>query len=230
VITVRHLAGPADLDACVRMQRETWGDDFSEVTPRSMILVAQKVGGIAAGAFEDGRMLGFVFGLTGIRDGELVHWSDMLAVDPAARDRGIGRQLKAFQREAVLALGVRSMYWTYDPLVARNAHLNLNVLGAEVAEYVPDMYGASNSPLHAGLGTDRFVVRWRLDGTSPPPGTALARIAIPTAIDDVQARSAEEAADWRARTRDAFVGALAKGHRVIGFHRDSAAAYYVIGE
>ena len=44
----------------------------------------------------------------------------------------------------------------------QNAHLNLVRLGATADEYVPDMYGDSKSPLHAGLGTDRLVVRWAL--------------------------------------------------------------------
>ena len=42
-------------------------------------------------------MLGFVFGMTGVQEGRLVHWSDLLAVRPEARDRGIGRRLKLFQ-------------------------------------------------------------------------------------------------------------------------------------
>jgi predicted GNAT superfamily acetyltransferase len=221
VITVRHLAGADALDACVRMQRDTWGAEWGELVPRSMLLVSQKLGGIVAGAFDGdggGPMLGFVFGMTGLVGGEVVHWSDMLAVRGDARDRGIGRALKAFQRDAVLAMGIRTMYWTYDPLVARNAHLNLNVLGAQVVEYVTDMYGASNSPLHTGLGTDRFIVRWCLDGQAPRTfGAVEARIEIPAAIDAVQARSAAEAADWRARTRAAFRRAFDAGLTVSGF-------------
>jgi predicted GNAT superfamily acetyltransferase len=55
------------------------------------------------------------------------------------------------------------MYWTFDPLVSRNAHLNLNRLGARIDSYVPDYYGSdTGSELHSGLGTDRFIVKWRL--------------------------------------------------------------------
>jgi predicted GNAT superfamily acetyltransferase len=121
--------------------------------------------------------------VTGIENGGIVHWSDMLAVDARAQNHGIGRRLKAFQRDAVRALGATRMYWTFDPLVARNAHFNLNRLGAHVAEYVVDMYGAdTGSVLHSGLGTDRFVVVWPLasadgDGSSR-------RTAPPTAWRD----------------------------------------------
>lgn len=163
-IVLRPLETYAEYRACVDLQRATWGADFTECVPAAILMVGQKIGGITAGAFgPDGRLLGFVFGLTGILDGRPVHWSDMLAVRDEARGWGLGRRLKVYQRELLLERGVDVAYWTYDPLVARNAHLNLNRLGAEVLEYVQDMYGADTaSELHSGLGTDRFVVLWRL--------------------------------------------------------------------
>ena len=100
-----------------------------------------------------------MFGITGVQEGQLVHWSHMLAVERAYRDHGLGRRLKECQRELLRELGVDTIYWTFDPLVARNAHLNLNRLGTTVREYVPDMYGDTGSPLHT-FGTDRFVVAW----------------------------------------------------------------------
>ncbi len=129
-----------------------------------MMGIAVKMGGVCLGAFDPGgAMLGFVFGVTGPRDGELAHWSHMLAVHVEARNAGIGRRLKFAQQKALAERGVDTLYWTFDPLVARNAHFNLNRLGATIAEFVPDMYGASDSALHR-LGTDRFITRWSLMG------------------------------------------------------------------
>src|SRR5918992_5085356 len=160
-VDIRPLRTTDELLACVELQRATWGDAFADLVPASILKVSQRVGGIAAGAFDaDGRLLGFVFGLTGIERGRVVHWSDMLAVREDARDLGLGRMLKEYQRDAVHALGATVIYWTYDPLVARNAHLNFNKLGVRVIEYVEEMYGETDSDLHRGLGTDRFVVAW----------------------------------------------------------------------
>jgi predicted GNAT superfamily acetyltransferase len=160
-VEIRPLRTTEELLACVELQRATWGDAFSDFVPPSILKVCQRVGGVAAGAFDQhGRLLGFVFGLTGIEGGHVVHWSDMLAVREDARDLGLGRMLKEYQRDAVRALGGTFIYWTYDPLVARNAHLNFNKLGVRAIEYVEEMYGDSGSDLHRGLGTDRFVVAW----------------------------------------------------------------------
>jgi predicted GNAT superfamily acetyltransferase len=181
-VTIRPVSTLAEYQMCVDLQRETWGPTFTECVPRTVLMIAHKVGGIVSGAFEaNGRMLGFVFGLTGLRQGRAAHWSHMLAVRADAQGLGIGRALKLHQRELLLGMGVDVAYWTYDPLVARNAHLNLNRLGACIEQYVPDMYGHdTQSALHSGLGTDRLVVRWELksphvrqtlaDGVSEPAG------------------------------------------------------------
>jgi predicted GNAT superfamily acetyltransferase len=160
-IEIRPLATHAERQACFDLQRATWGESFSDVVPVSILKVSQRIGGVAAGAFSpDGEMLGFVFGLTGVERGRIVHWSDMLAVRPDARNIGLGRRLKEYQRHAVRELGGSVISWTFDPLVGRNAHLHFNRLGVRLAEYVEDMYGVTDSVLHGGMATDRIVVAW----------------------------------------------------------------------
>lgn len=177
-ITIRELATLSDYQECCRLQDETWGHGFSERVPTAILSVSQKIGGVTAGAFDStGRMLGFVFGMTGIRDGVLTHWSDMLAVREEARGANLGERLKQYQRERVLELGVDVMLWTFDPLVARNAHFNVNRLGARPTEYIPEMYGSNTgSVLHGETPTDRLIVTWRLRSDRPrPEGADLAR-------------------------------------------------------
>lgn len=242
-VTIRAVERRAEYEACVELQRDTWGRSFSDIVPASMMGIAVKMGGICLGAFDrSGEMLGFVFGVTGPRDGELAHWSHMLAVRVEARNAGIGRRLKLAQREAMADRGVDTLYWTFDPLVARNAHFNLNRLGAAVAGFVPDMYGASDSELHR-LGTDRFIARWSLKegmaaGRPPaqrlvrgahatmgrpgcngrlPHGAGVIEVPVPRDIDAMVAERFDEALAWRRSNRAAMTRLFAEGYEVVGF-------------
>jgi len=159
---IRPLATWTEFEAAVALQEATWGVGFRERVPPSLLLVAQRTGGIAAGAFDGDEIIGFVFGVTGFVAGRPVHWSDMLAVRPDRRDRGIGFALKRFQRERMLEAGVERIVWTMDPLESRNAYFNFNKLGACADTYERDLYGRSDSPLHLGIGTDRLVVTWSI--------------------------------------------------------------------
>lgn len=231
------------------LQRATWGDDFRELVPPAMLQVSAKMGGIVAGAFAGDRLIGFVYGISGLRDGAPAHWSHMLAVDEAWRDRGLGRALKEHQRAELLAAGIHRMFWTFDPLVARNAHLNLERLGARVVEYVRDMYG--NNPMSrtdSVIGSDRFVVEWELEeggrsggrAVGPSGGPDAARpvirsandpladgpvvlVAVPADIQTLKQADPEAALAWRAATRRAFEHYLPHGYRVTGFTRGTGA-------
>lgn len=158
-IRLRPLASLEDYRDCVALQSQVWGPAYGELVPASLLQIVTHVGGVAVGAFSaDGQLLGFVFGLTGVKDCEVVHWSHVLGVREPAQNAGIGRMLKEHQRAELAHRGIAKTYWTFDPLIAKNAHLNLNRLGARVVEYVPNMYGMTGSPLHHGLATDRLVV------------------------------------------------------------------------
>jgi predicted GNAT superfamily acetyltransferase len=176
---IRALADTADYAACVALQKEIWGQTFSELIPPSMLRVAQEVGGVSAGAFTgDGELAGFIFGISGIRDGRLAHWSDTLAIRRRHQGRGLGRRLKRYQRRVLLEAGIETVFWTFDPLESKNAYLNLSLLGARARGYHADYYGQTESTLHAGLGTDRLLCVWEiaservsehLRATSRPP-------------------------------------------------------------
>ncbi|MFQ5549902.1 MAG: GNAT family N-acetyltransferase [Gemmatimonadales bacterium] len=248
---IRALEDAADLRTCVALQHETWGSDFGEQVPPALLKVVQKIGGVVAGAFDSGgSLVGFVFGLTGLRDGRPAHWSHMLAVRNEYRDRGLGRMLKEYQKQRVLAIGVETMLWTFDPLVARNAHLNLNRLGVSIEDYVEDMYpGDERGTLDAVIGTDRFVVRWNL--VSPVQRTEVIplpecsvnsaghrptdpdltprdtiHVEVPPDIHAVKREAPDLARAWRRTSRAAFRHFLAEGYVIQGFGREADRCMY----
>ena len=155
------------LDECrrvVQLEREVWGySDGEDVVPPPILIVSIKRGGILLGAFDaSGEMKGFVYSMAALKDRRPTQWSHMLGVVKAARESGVGAQLKLAQREHALMLGVDVIEWTYDPLQAINAHLNFSKLGIVAAEYAENIYGDSSSPLHRGSPTDRFVAEWHI--------------------------------------------------------------------
>ena len=162
--SIRPFRTHQDYQECIALQEATWGSGFSERVPTALMIVSQRLGGVAAGAYDEaGTLAGFVFGMSGLEDGVPVHWSDMLAVRPDHQGNGLGIRLKSYQRDVVMAMGIERMYWTFDPLESRNAYINLAKLGIVARDYVEDMYGQTDSPLHRGIGTDRFVALWQLD-------------------------------------------------------------------
>jgi len=168
-VRLRTLASIGEYRAAVALQIETWGDESADIVPASLMQAAARIGGLAIGAFSaDDVLLGFAFSLEGMRDGERVHWSHMLAVQHDERGAGIGRRIKEWQRDELARRGVGRLFWTFDPLQARNAHFNLNRLGVHVHEYVVDMYGSSASRLHHGMETDRLIVSWPTAAQTAP--------------------------------------------------------------
>jgi predicted GNAT superfamily acetyltransferase len=157
--TIRDLASLADCRRVAALEAEVWGDEM-EIVPSGLLVVSAKRGGILLGAFDGDEMVGFVWSMPGRRDGRPMQWSHMLAVRPVARGRLLGVALKWAQRERALAQGIDLVEWTFDPLMARNAHLNFAWLGTVASTYLPDAYGALSGPLHRGTPTDRLIGEW----------------------------------------------------------------------
>jgi predicted GNAT superfamily acetyltransferase len=167
-ITTRPLATAGERLAAVRLYRLVFGlpADDPAFTPK-LLAALQHAGGSAVGAFdEDDQLIGFTYGFVGLDAGTPYHYSQTAGVHPAAQGRGVGRQLKRAQAEVARRTGVRTMRWAYDPLQARNAHFNLDVLGAVGRWFHRDLYDMQD---HNGR-TDRVVVEWDLD---EPPQVAV---------------------------------------------------------
>ena len=165
---IRPFETPADHAQCEHIQTVTWSRE--EAVPSNITIAMAHHGALALGAFApDGTLLGMAFSflspahVPGANNG-LSHHSHMAAVLPEFRSQGIGEALKREQARRLLAQGINLVTWTYDPLEAKNANLNINKLGCICRTYIENCYGDMRDELNAGLPSDRFEVEWWLDG------------------------------------------------------------------
>ncbi|MEU4382083.1 GNAT family N-acetyltransferase [Micromonospora echinofusca] len=210
-IVARDLAGLAERTAASALYRSVFGYEGPEhaVSPRLLAALGENAGS-AIGAFdEDGCLVGFCYGFTGVEHGELYHYSQAAVVDARVQGRGVGRLLKHAQADAARRVGAHTMRWTFDPYALRNAHFNLNVLGAVGIRFLPDFYDDG--------GSDRVLVRWDLDragGSTPTP--APGHTAVDSPADD---RTAARAPDERTQLRRELADRFATGGRLVGVVR-----------
>src|SRR5580700_5290536 len=224
-IVVRKCEGIQEFQRCVELQKEIWGEEDIEVEPATLFVVASETGGQVLGAFDGGRLVGYTLALVGFAGGKVFLHSHMTGVHRDYRDRGVGRRLKLFQREEALGRGIRLIVWTFDPLETRNAHFNLNRLGAIARKYLPNLYGLTTSPLHLGLPTDRLLAEWPLDSArvvaavedlAKETEDAPAKIELPAELEQWKRNDTPSVAAVQARIREEFVGWFARGYAAIG--------------
>ena len=165
--SIRLLETPEDMSAAEELQRIVWPGSDTDVVPTHLLITAIHNGGIVLGAFVEDKMVGFVFGFPGLEilpDGpHPKHCSHMMGVHPDWRNSGLGFALKRAQWQMVRRQGISHITWTYDPLLSRNAYLNIAKLGTVCNTYRRSEYGDMRDGLNAGLPSDRFQVDWWLN-------------------------------------------------------------------
>ena len=157
-VLIKDISDPEEVKKVNDVERAAWGTE--QVVPPHIYIAGHYVGGILKGAYVNGRLVGFVFGIPGIYKGRLCHYSHQLAVIPEYRNLGIGRMLKLAQREECLRRGLDLVIWTFDPLQSLNAHFNLRKLSVIVRTYLVNHYGEMRDQLNRGLPSDRFLAEW----------------------------------------------------------------------
>jgi len=161
-ISIRDLESIQDIEAVLRLEKEVWAFEDVDVTPLTLAVALKAAGSILLGAFDGRELVGFSFAVPSFEHGRVGFHSHTLAVRLSYQSQGVGYQLKVAQRQRALALGIKTVTWTFDPLRSRNAHLNFSRLGVISDSYRINFYGEqTSSPLHTN-GTDRLWVTWHL--------------------------------------------------------------------
>ena len=161
---IKLLESPEEMSSVEDLQRIVWPGSETDIVPAHVFITAVHNGGLVIGAFDHNHLIGFVFGFPGLEstpDGPRPkHCSHMMGIHPDYRDSGVGFALKRAQWQMVRHQGLDHITWTYDPLLSRNARLNITKLGAVCNTYRRSEYGDMRDGLNAGLPSDRFQVDW----------------------------------------------------------------------
>lgn len=239
-ITIRECTTIEEFDGCVYLQREAFGLPDLELSPRRHLIVSRQAGGWTLGAFVAERLVGFVHHLTAVRESnEIFGYSHVMAVAKDYQNKGVGARLKWAQRDRALSEGRKIIKWTWDPMMARNAHFNLNRLGAIVDTYRDDFYGMDyNLDQAIGLPSDRLFGTWHLNsarvralaggGPAALAAEPASRVTIPTEwsalVKQDPPRARVEQARVRAELKNAFE------HQLIcaGFERGERQSSYLL--
>ena len=230
-IQLRELVNLQNQDSARRIFDLTWAMDAgTEITPNLLQAMVHS-GAYLSGAFIDNKIVGAAFAFPATNNGLHLH-SHMTAVLDEFRDQGVGYALKIDQWNWAKKQKYSHLSWTFDPLVRRNAKLNIVKLGVDISAYYPNFYGAMPDALNAGDDSDRLMVSWSTDInapkareliTQPKPDDIL--IQIPEDIVGIRSKDQSESMKWRRQVREQFLSAFEKNGKVVGF---SANNEYVV--
>jgi predicted GNAT superfamily acetyltransferase len=238
--TIRPCQKLEELAAIVKVQREIWGYAEHELYPLRLFVTLKRIGGEVLGAFTpQGSLVGFVASLPAWHGVHRYYHSLSLGVLRAYENRGLGRALKMAQRRAALRAGIDLIEWSFDPLRAKNAYLNIVRLGAIARRYQPDYYGQVESRLQRGLPSDRLIVEWRLRSArvkramaGKPPRRSqekpAAVVEIPANIDQVMRSNPQQARQRQLAVRQQLQEFFAHKLAITGFEYDGKSARYLL--
>jgi len=220
---IRELVNLQDQESGREIFDLTWAMDAgTEITPNLLQAMVHS-GSYLSGAFVDNKIVGAAFAFPATKSGLHLH-SHMTAVLDAFRDKGVGYALKIDQWNWAKKQKYSHLSWTFDPLVRRNAKLNIVKLGVDISAYYPNFYGEMQDALNAGDESDRLMVSWSTDIDEPKAGQLIAHpkpddvlIEIPEDIVAIRAKNQSESMKWRRQVREQFLAAFGKKGKVIGF-------------
>lgn len=173
-VTIQILSKPEEATDAAALLDEVWnrGEPGAAPVEPGLLIALAHAGNYVSGAYRGEELLGVAVSFFGTPAAAMMH-SHIAGVRSAAKGRGIGSALKLHQRAWCLEQGVTTLEWTFDPLILRNAGFNLNRLGAQLEEYLPQFYGEMRDSTNAGQESDRALIRWHLTRPASPAKTLL---------------------------------------------------------
>jgi predicted GNAT superfamily acetyltransferase len=241
-VTIRECVSVEDFQQCIELERAVWRDDDIGIMPIRLYMISKACNAPTIGAFDHtGKLVGFVHTMLALMSRRVVYHSHLAAVIEGLRHKDIGYRMKLKQRECAIAADIPLIIWTFDPLQSRNAHLNINKLGAVIRRYEENYYGEGLSNVFGSeVPSDRIFAEWWLQSAHVeaalagvrPQVTDAEAVIIPEEINRVRAQSVEEHIRWRLRVRADFEHELNEGLIARGFERDPATATsrYLFGQ
>ncbi|MCX6427230.1 MAG: GNAT family N-acetyltransferase [Actinobacteria bacterium] len=244
-VNIRTLSGIKELNLARAILDEVWpGEDGTQITANLLQAMLHN-GTYLAGAFFADEIIATAFAFPGVSESKELHLhSHMAAVKEKFRNRNIGSALKLHQKNWALEHGFKTITWTFDPLVRRNAKLNIIKLGVQVFDYFEDFYGDLPDALNAGDPTDRVMAHWDLIGNhSALVGAEGAAIALsiadgkpvehevntpfvlcylPEDIIEMRSSNSSLSLQWRLALRNQLKPRLANGWQIAGLTSDGA--------
>ena len=226
-IRIRDLTLISDQKLARELFDNIWSQRSGTEITSNLLHAMVHSGSYLSGAFLEGKCVGAAFAFPATTGGLHLH-SHMTAVLDEYRDQGVGYALKIDQWNWAKKNNYSEISWTFDPLVSRNAKLNLIKLGVDISSYHPNFYGDMPDALNAGDESDRLMVSWKVIGENPIQRELVSTskpndILIQIPADIVAIRSIDKAENLRLRrkVRKLFLQAFEKGGQVVGFSTNS---------
>ena len=241
-VVIRECVSVDDFQQCIELERAVWKDDDIGIMPIRLYMISKACKAPTIGAFDQsGRLVGFVHTMLALAGRNVVYHSHLAAVIEGLRHKDIGYRMKLAQRDFAIQAGIPLIIWTFDPLQSRNAHLNINKLGAIIRRYEENYYNEEISSIFdSGVPADRIFAEWWVrspyveatiaGNRSKVPGE-VSSVIIPDDINAVRARSIEDHLKWRLRVRTDFLRETSNGKIARGFERNQqdAESRYLFG-
>jgi predicted GNAT superfamily acetyltransferase len=226
-ITIYDLQSLSEQALGIKVFDEVWCTRLGTELTSNLSQAMVHSGSYLSGAFIEDKIVGASFAFPATNNGLHLH-SHMTAVLDEYRDHGVGSALKIDQWHWAKKNNYSEISWTFDPLVSRNAKLNLIKLGVDIFSYHPNFYGDMPDALNSGDESDRLMVSWKVVGENPvkrelisTPKPTDILIQIPADIVAIRSSDREENLRWRRKVREQFLQAFEKGGQVVGFSTNS---------